>query len=43
MYFSLFIVSSNLNIVIHDATGICKVWMFGVDVGQLNRNQVVDL
>lgn len=34
---------TDLYIVIHDPTGIGKVWMFGVDVGQLYCNQVVHL
>lgn len=34
---------SNLYVVVHESTGICKVWMFGVDVRQLDSYQVVNL
>ena len=32
-----------LYVVVHEATGISKVRVLGIDVGQLNGNQVVDL
>lgn len=35
--------STDLYIVIQDPAGICKVWVFGVDVGQLYGNQVMHL
>lgn len=34
---------TDLYIVIQDPTGICKVWVFGVDVGELYCNQVMHL
>lgn len=34
---------SNLYVVVHESTGIGKVWMFGVDVRQLDSYQVVNL
>lgn len=43
MYLGHLFVSTDLYIVIHNPTRVCKVWMFGVDVGQLNCNQVMDL
>ena len=33
----------DLYVVVHDTACICKVWMFGVDVGQLNGYQVMYL
>lgn len=30
-------------VIVHEAAGISKVGVFGVDVGQLNSNQVVNL
>lgn len=33
----------NLNVVVHEPTGICEVWVFGVDVSQLNRHKIVNL
>lgn len=32
-----------LDVVVHEAAGISKIRVLGVDVGQLNGNQVVDL
>lgn len=32
-----------LYVVVHEAACISKVRVFGVDIGQLNGNQVVDL
>lgn len=32
-----------LYVVVHEAAGIGKIRVLGVDVGQLNGNQVVDL
>lgn len=43
MHLGHLFVCTDLYIVIHNPTGVCKVWMFGVDVGQLNCNQVMDL
>lgn len=37
------IVIAYFYVIVHEATGISKVRVFGVDVGQLNRNQVVNL
>lgn len=33
----------NLNVVVHEPASICKVWVFGIDVSQLDRYQVVNL
>lgn len=35
--------SLNLNVVVHDPTSICEVWVFCVDVSQLNRHKIVNL
>ena len=35
--------STDLYIVIQHPAGVCKVWMLGVDVGQLNGHQVMHL
>lgn len=35
--------SIDLYIVIQHPTGVCEVWMFGVDVGQLYCHQVMHL
>lgn len=34
---------TDLYVVIHDPTGVCEVGMLGVDVGQFDGNQVMDL
>lgn len=34
---------SYLYVVVHYPTGICKIWVFGIDVGQLNGYQIVNL
>lgn len=35
--------STDLYIVIQHPAGVCKVWMLGVDVGQLYCHQVMHL
>lgn len=35
--------STDLDVVIQHPAGVCKVWVFGVDVGQLYRHQVMHL
>lgn len=35
--------ASYLDVIVHEATGIGKVGVLGVDIGQLNGNQVVNL
>lgn len=34
---------SHFYVIVHETTGIGKVGVFGVDIGQLNSNQVVNL
>lgn len=34
---------SHLYVIVHEPAGISKVRVFGVDICQLNGNQVVDL
>lgn len=35
--------SVNLNVVVHDPTSICEVWVFCVNISQLNRHKIVNL
>lgn len=35
--------SGNLDVVVHESASVCKVWVFGIDVSQLDRHQVVNL
>lgn len=35
--------SAHFNVIVHEAAGISEVGVFGVDVGQLNGHQVVNL
>lgn len=37
------IVMAYLDVIVHEAAGVSKIRVLGVDVGQLDRNQVVDL
>lgn len=39
----ILLLSSYFYVVVHEAAGVSEVWVFGVDVSQLNSNQVVDL
>jgi len=34
---------SYFQVIVHEATGISKIRVFGVDIGQLNSNQVMNL
>lgn len=38
-----FLANTHLDVVVHDPAGVCEVGVFGVDVRQLNGNQIVDL
>lgn len=35
--------SVNLNVVVHDPTSICEVWVFCVNISQLDRHKIVNL